>query len=122
MISRGSEWRRWEPHIHAPGTVLNNLFGGRDPWRKYLTALQGAVPKIEAIGVTEYYVTDAYEKFLEYTAAGWLRGVLVFPNIELRLDVAVKSGFVNLHLLVGPEDPGHVEEVKRILRRLQFGA
>src|SRR5262249_22734532 len=122
MISRGSEWHRWEPHIHAPGTVLNNQFGGPDPWRQYLTALQGATPTIEAIGVTEYYVTDAYEKFLEHTAHGWLPGVLVFPNIELRLDVAAKSGFVNLHLLVSPEDPDHVNEVKRILQHLHFDA
>jgi hypothetical protein len=47
---------------------------------------------------------------------------LVFPNIELRLDVAAKSGFVNIHLLVSPEDPEHLAEVKRILRRLQFHA
>ena len=47
---------------------------------------------------------------------------LLFPNIELRLDVAAKSGFVNVHLLVSPEDPEHVAEVKRILKRLQFGA
>jgi hypothetical protein len=47
---------------------------------------------------------------------------LLFPNIELRLDVAVKSGFVNTYLLVSPEDPDHVNEVKRILKRLHFGA
>ena len=29
MIGKGSEWHRWEPHIHAPGTVLNNQFEGR---------------------------------------------------------------------------------------------
>jgi len=31
MLNRGSEWRRWEPHIHAPGTVmiLSELFIGR---------------------------------------------------------------------------------------------
>lgn len=33
---------------------------------------------------------------------------LLFPNIELRLDVKAKSGFVNLHLLVCPDDPNHV--------------
>lgn len=27
MLNRRSEWRRWEPHIHAPGAVLNNQFG-----------------------------------------------------------------------------------------------
>ncbi|MER9489665.1 AAA family ATPase [Mesorhizobium sp. M0563] len=122
-ISRGSEWHRWEPHIHAPGTILNNQFGATDPWNFYLATLESLTPKIEAIAVTDYYVTDTYEEFLKHKAAGRLPGVkLIFPNIELRLDVAAKSGFVNIHLLVSPEDPHHVDEVKRILKRLQFGA
>lgn len=123
MIGRGSEWHRWEPHIHAPGTVLNNQFGDADPWGAYLTTLESLTPPIEAIAVTDYYVTDTYEEFLKHKAAGRLPGVkLIFPNIELRLDVAAKSGFVNIHLLVNPEDPDHLAEVKRILKRLQFGA
>ncbi|MQX45732.1 TrlF family AAA-like ATPase [Sinorhizobium medicae] len=123
MISRGSEWHRWEPHIHAPGTILNNQFGAADPWGAYLTSLEGLTPKVEAVAVTDYYVTDTYEEFLKHKAAGRLPGVkLVFPNIELRLDVAAKSGFVNVHLLVSPEDPDHLNEVKRILKRLQFHA
>ena len=123
MITRGSEWHRWEPHIHAPGTILNNQFGAADPWATYLTTLEGLTPAIEVIAVTDYYVTDTYEQFLRHKAAGRLPGVkLLFPNIELRLDVAAKSGFVNIHLLVSPEDPDHVKEVKRILKRLQFGA
>jgi energy-coupling factor transporter ATP-binding protein EcfA2 len=123
MISRGSEWHRWEPHIHAPGTILNNQFSAADPWGPYLTTLEGLTPKIEAIAVTDYYVTDTYEEFLKHRAAGRLPGVmLLFPNIELRLDVAAKSGFVNVHLLVSPEDPDHLSEVKRILKRLQFHA
>lgn len=44
MISRGSEWHRWEPHIHAPGTILNNQFGAADPWGGYLTSLEGLTP------------------------------------------------------------------------------
>lgn len=123
MISRGSEWHRWEPHIHAPGTILNNQFGVADPWDLYLTTLEGLTPMIEAIAVTDYYVTDTYQEFLKRKAAGRLPGVmLLFPNIELRLDVAAKSGFVNVHLLVSPEDPDHLSEVKRILKRLQFHA
>ena len=123
MVNRGSEWRRWEPHIHAPGTVLNNQFGGSDPWGSYLTKLEGLTPRIEAIAVTDYYVTDTYEEVLRHKIAGRLPDVqLIFPNIEVRLDVAAKSGFVNLHLLVSPEDPNHLDEVGRILTRLQFGA
>jgi len=123
MISRGSEWHRWEPHIHAPGTILNNQFGAADPWNSYLTTLEGVTPKIEAIAVTDYYVTDTYEELLKYKLAGRLSEVsLLFPNIELRLDVAAKTGVVNVHLLVSPEDPEHLSEVKRLLKRLQFHA
>lgn len=53
MVNRGSEWRRWDPHIHAPGTVLNNQFKGPDAWSDYLTVLETATPAIEAIAVTD---------------------------------------------------------------------
>ncbi|MDP1990057.1 MAG: AAA family ATPase [Syntrophales bacterium] len=123
MISRGSEWHRWEPHIHTPDTILNNQFSADDPWGTYLTTLEDLTPKIKAIAATDYYVTDSYEEFRKHQAAGRLPGViLLFPNIELRLDVAAKSGFVNVHLLVSPEDPDHLSEMKRILKRLQFHA
>src|SRR5262249_1794491 len=94
---------------------LNNQFGAADPWSAYLTTLEGLTPRIEAIAVTDYYFTDTYEEFLKHKAAGRLPGVaLLFPNIELRLDVAARSGFVNIHLLVSPEDTEHLSEVKRI--------
>lgn len=122
-ISRGSEWHRWDPHIHTPGTILNDQFGSADPWDAYLTGIETRTPQIEAIGVTDYYLTGTYEELLQRKASGRLDGVrLVFPNIELRLDVAAKSGFVNIHLLVSPEDPDHLGELKRILKRLQFTA
>jgi hypothetical protein len=123
MFNRGSEWRRWEPHIHAPGTILNNQFAGGDPWGNYLSTLEGLTPRIEAIAVTDYYVTDTYEQVIRQKTAGRLPDIkLIFPNIEVRLDVAARSGFVNLHLLVSPEDANHLAEVRRILTRLQFHA
>lgn len=123
MITRGSEWHRWEPHVHGPGTVFNNQFAGPDPWEAYLSALEASSPTIEALAVTDYYTTDTYDEVVRRKAAGRLPNVkLLFPNIELRLDVAAKSGFVNLHLLVSPEDPNHVDEIRRFLSRLHFSA
>ena len=123
MLSRGSQWNRWDPHIHSPGTVLNDQFRGADPWGRYLDALEAETPPIRAIGVTDYYLTDNYEKTREFKKAGRLPNVqLIFPNIEMRLDAAAKSGFINIHLLVSPEDPDHVHELGRILTRLTFSA
>ncbi|MFN9940432.1 MAG: hypothetical protein ACK56I_13250, partial [bacterium] len=97
-MNRGAEWRRWEPHIHAPGTLMNNQFKGLNAWDEYLTALEQATPRIEAIAVTDYYVTDTYEEVLRHKHAGRLpEAKLIFPNVELRLDIATaKGGFVNL--------------------------
>lgn len=123
MTSRGSEWRRWDPHIHAPGTVLNNQFGASNSWDSYLSAIESASPMIEAIGVTDYYVTETYEELLQHRAAGRLPNVkLVFPNIELRLDVRAQSGFVNLHLLVCPDETDHLDQARRFLSRIRFDA
>ncbi|MET4751215.1 energy-coupling factor transporter ATP-binding protein EcfA2 [Bradyrhizobium sp. RT11b] len=101
---------------------MNNQFSGPNAWSDYLTALEQVAPVIEAIAVTDYYVTDTYEEVLRQKAAGRLPDAkLVFPNVELRLDVATaKGGFVNLHLFVSPEDPQHLDELRRLLSRLQF--
>ena len=102
---------------------MNNQFGGGTPWETYLTSLEAVTPRIEAIAVTDYYLTDTYEEVVRHKTAGRLLDVqLIFPNVELRLDVAAKTGFVNVHLLVSPEDPNHVAELHRILQRLQFQA
>jgi len=123
MMTRGSQWHRWDPHIHGPGTVLNDQFGGGDPWEAYLQAIEACLPRIEALGVTDYYTTTTYEEVRRRRGQGRLSDVkFLFPNIELRLDVAAKTGFVNLHLLVSPDDPDHVDEIKRFLSRLHFGA
>ena len=125
MINRGSEWHRWEPHIHAPGTLFNNQFKGPNAWSDYLTSLELATPVIRAIAVTDYYCTHTYQDVVrEMKENGRLPQVaLVFPNVELRLDVAtVKERWTNIHLLVCPDDPKHAAEVERFLSRLRFEA
>src|ERR1700719_3782839 len=87
-LNSGSRWHRWEPHIHTPGTVLSDQFKGADSWEAYLKAVETATPPIRAIGITDYYSTDGYERVREAKRQGrFPRCDLIFPNIEIRLGI-----------------------------------
>lgn len=121
----GSIWHRWEPHIHAPGTLKNDQFGdAADIWERYLTLLEQQTPVIKAIGLTDYYTTATYERLVQEKNNGRLPNCdLIFPNIELRLLVGtVKHKWANVHLLVNPTDENHLDELSRFLRELKFPA
>lgn len=123
MPNSGSRWLRWEPHIHAPGTVLNDQFKGTDSWEQYLAKVEAAQPPIRALGVTDYYLLNTYEDVRRAKQIdGRLANVdLVFPNVELRLGFGtVKGNWVNCHLLISPEDADHVSAAQRFLQQLTF--
>lgn len=119
----GSTWRRWEPHIHTPGTLFNDQFGaGEAAWDEFLDAVEASDPPIEALGVTDYLGLDLYEHVRVAKAQDRLPGVkLIFPNIEMRFGIGTTKGSaINFHLLVSPEDPDHAAHVRDLLSRLTF--
>ncbi len=116
----GSQWQRWDPHIHAPGTLRNNQFG--EDWDGYVAAIEAARPSPVALGITDYFTMRGYERVLALRADGRLASVpFVFANIEIRLTIETRQRQgINLHLLVSPEDPHHVRLMKEKLARLSF--
>lgn len=103
----GSVWHRWDPHIHMPGTLLNDQFKGEDVIKQYVERLNTSSPPIRAIGITDYCVLDSYETLNSIHQSGYLPNVdLIFPNVELRFAVnAGKGSPINVHFLVCPDDP-----------------
>jgi len=65
--ARGSIWHRWDPHIHAPGTILNNQYRGNDAWEAFLSGIEQSEPMICALGITDYLSVDLYERIREET-------------------------------------------------------
>jgi hypothetical protein len=122
--ARGSIWHRWDPHIHAPGTVLNDQYRGGDRWEQCLGRIEASDPVIRALGVTDYYSVDVYEAVAAKKDGGRLPRVdLIFPNVEMRYGIGTGKGSpINVHLLVSPDDPEHVEQIRRFLRALTFDA
>jgi predicted ATPase len=119
VYGRGSEWRRWDLHLHAPGTALADQFSG---WDDFVNAVEAADPSIAVVGITDYASINAYKAFKEYHNAGRMQNIaFAFPNIEFRVSPETKAGKgINLHLLVCPDDPEHIDRIEEALGRLKI--
>lgn len=64
--TRGSEWRRWDLHVHTPESGMNNKYGNNDEttWDNFVVALftKAIDNEIAAIGITDYFTIDGYKK------------------------------------------------------------
>src|SRR5665213_2443354 len=118
MFPEGSEWRRWDLHVHTPDTILNNQFGD---WDEYLKTLE-AHPDVKVLGVTDYMSIANYSKLRSLKAGGRIANIdLLIPNIEFRVAPPTdKATAVNIHLLISPDDPQHEQEILNALGRLNW--
>lgn len=94
---KGSEWRKWDLHVHTPDSRLNQGFGG--DWGAYLDAL--ATSDISVYGITNYFcfTEDELEKVRQGLKAR-NAAKTVFGNLEFRISQANKDNeFINVHVL-----------------------
>jgi len=114
----GSQWRRWDLHVHTPGTALNDKFGD---WEEYLAEIEGQ-SEVRMLGVTDYLSITNYSKLRQFKVKGRIPQIdLLIPNIEFRIaPPSDKATAVNIHLLVSPDDPNHEREILNALGRLTW--
>ncbi len=118
-FERGSEWRRWDFHLHTPNTKKNDQFHGDndEKWTRFYQDIKnyigdGSDPqrKIAAVGITDYFSIENYKKI---KADGILDQNIdfIFPNIELRC-LPLKDGVkMNVHLLINPSFVDRVDTI-----------
>lgn len=141
----GSEWRKWDFHVHTPYSILNNNYGF-DPYtdvdeKKFDEFVQKLFLKalecnIQAIGITDYFVIDGYKRikecYLECPAKmetlfpneeirKQVEKIYIFPNIEVRLNTFVgeKANAVNYHIIFSDSLSAQIIE-ENFLHRLTF--
>lgn len=52
-MNKGSEWRKWDLHIHTPGTAKNdNYSNSEDVWDQYIDVLKKS--DIIVFGITDF--------------------------------------------------------------------
>ena len=101
-MNRGSEWRKWDLHIHTPETAKNNQFGDQKiAWPKYIQKLEDS--DISVFGITDYFSIDNYLKVKEYKLQGRLNDKFILPNVEMRIEPVTGKGTpINIHAIFDP--------------------
>ena len=121
---RGSEWRKWDLHLHAPETKQNNQFrapAGTELWDEYLRRLHES--DVQAFGITDYFSANCYfAAVAEYRRRYPNSPKIFFPNIELRTIYVVNQAEeeVNVHLIFNSFQPDHESRIKSFLGFLKI--
>lgn len=88
LYHRGSEWRKWDLHVHTPFSHASEYKGATDSekWVNFFKELEELTSDIKVIGINDYLFLDGYKKVLAYKKAGNLKNIeLILPVIEFRL-------------------------------------
>lgn len=113
--NRGSEWRKWDLHIHTPESGMANEF--EKNWDQYVISLftTAIQQEVAVLGITDYFTIDGYKKLkeeylnndtkLQELFGGdeqliqKVKAICVLPNIEFRLNNLVNGNRINYHVI-----------------------
>lgn len=87
--SRGSEWRRWDLHIHTASSY--DAYKGDDSDKLLADAINKN--ELAAIAITDHFIID---KDRIANIRGLVPSTTVFPGVELRTD----KGDTNIHVIL----------------------
>lgn len=125
--SRGSEWRRWDLHVHTPSTNKNDQYEGttiEECWDGFYRTISDyvgdgsdKVKSIVSIGITDYLSIENYKKVIaEKRLPDTIK--LVIPNVELRMTPMSRNEGINIHFLFNPVVVDELED--RFFSKLSF--
>ncbi len=106
--ARGSNWHKWDLHVHTPASLVHRYHASDDPWPRFLNELEALPAEFAVLGINDYWFLDGYRRILEEKAKGRLSNIAtVFPVVELRLDQfggsSTKLSRANLHVIFDPQ-------------------
>lgn len=106
-FSKGSEWRKWDLHVHVPCTKLSNCydkFKGEIDWNRFCKVIYDS--DVSAIGMTDYFSFDGFFEFKKHYYSMYPEcDKVFFPNLELRLNESVNKSVetIDYHILFQPD-------------------
>ena len=117
QLTRGSEWRKWDLHVHTKDTNKNDQFKSVSFDNFCTTMFKKALEKeIKAIGITDYFCINNYKRVVEYQKniqsndlfnddeKSKITEIFILPNVELRMLPVTDTGrLINIHCIFNPD-------------------
>ena len=110
---RGSEWRRWDLHIHTPETMKNDQYTGstvEEKWDNFYTDISNYIgdgnnidKNIAVVGITDYLSIDNYRKVITNQQKIPSTVKLILPNVEMRIQPIAQDSPINIHFIFNPD-------------------
>lgn len=121
-FSTGSNWNKWDLHLHSPSTALNNQFAGdtiEEKWDKYIKKIS-ELKDIKVLGITDYFSIEGYIKLKSYKDSRKLDNIdLILPNVEMRITPVTKTETpINIHMIFSPDVVQDLEN--KFFRNLKY--
>ena len=105
----GSEWSRWDLHIHTPENARQDNFTGLNPeekWGNFYKSIseynEKVSNKITVIGITDYVSIENYIKVINEREKLPESIKLILPNVEIRMTPRSKAHGINIHFIFNP--------------------
>lgn len=117
-IYRGSEWRKWDLHVHSPAS-----HGFSGTWDQFETQLKNA--DCEVVGINDYFSVEGYKRIKEKIDAGALDigDKKILPVVEFRMRDVLKNRHtgrsgtnINFHIIF--DDSISVAKIETFVKSL----
>jgi len=120
--NRGSEWRKWDLHVHTPES---NGYSGT--WEEFKTQLQNA--DCAVIGINDYFSVAGYKKLKEEIKNNTLDigDKVILPVVEMRMTDSLQNRntdtnsttHFNFHIIFN--DQLNIEDIESFIKSLESG-
>jgi energy-coupling factor transporter ATP-binding protein EcfA2 len=117
---RGSEWRKWDLHVHVPGTALSDGYDKKDgelDWDRAAEIIENS--DVQVLGITDYFSTKNTIDFIKYYKTKYPKSEKVLlVNVELRLNESVNASTDLVHFHVVFRDSVAENKIYEFLQKL----
>jgi energy-coupling factor transporter ATP-binding protein EcfA2 len=117
---RGSEWRKWDLHVHVPGTALSDGYDKKDgqlDWDRTAEIIEKS--DVAVLAITDYFSVENTLNFIEhFTAKCPGSEKLLLVNVELRLNETVNKDVQQIDFHVVFRNTIKEAKIKEFLSKL----